>query len=98
MVRHTDGWSICFSGDTRPCQRLVEAARGCTLLIHEATFEPARMEQVSMTSSEAGIATVRQQQRRRQVAPLPGPMSRAVQTILWDCFDNASGNWYCHQA
>lgn len=28
-------WKLVFSGDTRPCPQLVEAARGATLLIHE---------------------------------------------------------------
>ena len=29
------GWKLVYSGDTRPCDALVEAARGATLLIHE---------------------------------------------------------------
>jgi ribonuclease Z len=29
------GWKLVFSGDTRPCPQLVEAAKGATLLIHE---------------------------------------------------------------
>ncbi|KAH9624165.1 hypothetical protein KSS87_004304 [Heliosperma pusillum] len=33
------GWKIVYSGDTRPCPRLIEEARGATVLIHEATFE-----------------------------------------------------------
>eukprot|EP00198_Chlamydomonas_reinhardtii_P000339 XP_001689674.1 RNase Z-like protein [Chlamydomonas reinhardtii] len=33
------GWSIVFSGDTRPCNETIAAARGATLLVHEATFE-----------------------------------------------------------
>ena len=33
------GNKIVYSGDTRPCQNLVNYARGnCSLLIHEATF------------------------------------------------------------
>lgn len=35
------GQSVVFSGDTRPTMTLVEAARGCDLLIHE-TFLPPR--------------------------------------------------------
>ena len=27
-----------FSGDTKPCRKLVEAGKGATLLIHEATM------------------------------------------------------------
>ena len=39
VVGHVDGWRLAFSGDTRPCRAFIEASRGCTLLIHEATFE-----------------------------------------------------------
>jgi ribonuclease Z len=39
VVRAKCGWSIVYSGDTRPCSRLVQAGACCTLLIHEATFE-----------------------------------------------------------
>ena len=34
-----DGKKIVFSGDTKPCENLVECGRGADLLIHEATFE-----------------------------------------------------------
>lgn len=39
VLEGKQGWKLAFSGDTRPCDRLVEYARDCTLLIHEATFE-----------------------------------------------------------
>ena len=29
------GWKVVFSGDTRPCDQLVQAAQNATLLIHE---------------------------------------------------------------
>lgn len=32
------GWKIVYSGDTRPCPELIEASRGATVLIHEASF------------------------------------------------------------
>ena len=32
-------YSIVYSGDTRPCDNMRSAAKECTLLIHEATFE-----------------------------------------------------------
>jgi ribonuclease Z len=32
------GWKIVYSGDTRPCPELVEASRGATILIHEASY------------------------------------------------------------
>ncbi|ESW22643.1 hypothetical protein PHAVU_005G170100 [Phaseolus vulgaris] len=39
------GWKIVYSGDTRPCPELVEASRGATVLIHEATFEDAMVDE-----------------------------------------------------
>ncbi len=46
VLRARAGWSIAYSGDTRPSPALAAAARGATLLIHEATFEPALRVQV----------------------------------------------------
>lgn len=37
-------WSIAYSGDTRPCQSLIEASQNVTLLIHEATLEDDQPE------------------------------------------------------
>ncbi|XP_057982112.1 tRNAse Z TRZ4, mitochondrial-like isoform X2 [Malania oleifera] len=31
------GWKLVYSGDTRPCQELMEASQGATILIHEAS-------------------------------------------------------------
>ncbi|KAK4428125.1 tRNAse Z TRZ4, mitochondrial [Sesamum alatum] len=39
------GWKIVYSGDTRPCPELVEASRGATVLIHEATFEDSMVDE-----------------------------------------------------
>ncbi|CAA0837269.1 tRNAse Z4 [Striga hermonthica] len=39
------GWKIVYSGDTRPCPELVEASRGATVLIHEATFEDGMIDE-----------------------------------------------------
>ncbi|CAJ1955278.1 unnamed protein product [Sphenostylis stenocarpa] len=39
------GWKIVYSGDTRPCPELIEASRGATVLIHEATFEDAMVDE-----------------------------------------------------
>lgn len=46
VLRAAAGWSLVFSGDTRPCAALAAAGRGATLLVHEATFEPALLAQV----------------------------------------------------
>uniref|UniRef100_A0A803MN56 ribonuclease Z n=1 Tax=Chenopodium quinoa TaxID=63459 RepID=A0A803MN56_CHEQI len=39
------GWKVVYFGDTRPCQELIEASHGVTVLIHEATFEDALMDE-----------------------------------------------------
>ncbi|KAG7594939.1 tRNase Z endonuclease [Arabidopsis thaliana x Arabidopsis arenosa] len=39
------GWKMVYSGDTRPCPETVEASRDATVLIHEATFEDALIEE-----------------------------------------------------
>ncbi|KAM6497244.1 hypothetical protein JOM56_007717 [Amanita muscaria] len=38
VLKHTDGWSIAFSGDTLPVNTLVQAGKDATVLIHEATM------------------------------------------------------------
>lgn len=40
-------WKLAFSGDTMPCEAMVEAARGATLLIHEATFDDSMEEEAA---------------------------------------------------
>ena len=62
VVRHPSGWSLVFSGDTRPCPALVRRGRGTDLLIHEATFEDDLQDEAvarnHSTFSEAlGVAT-----------------------------------------
>ncbi|KAI3935759.1 hypothetical protein MKX01_032943 [Papaver californicum] len=39
------GWKLVYSGDTRPCQKLKDACKGATVLIHEATFEETMWEE-----------------------------------------------------
>lgn len=45
LLESTSGWKVVFSGDTRPCEALIEASRGATLLIHEATFDDSMVEE-----------------------------------------------------
>jgi ribonuclease Z len=48
-----DGQSIAFSGDTAPCDRFIQLARGVDLLIHECTFPEKAIE----FRKKAGIGT-----------------------------------------
>lgn len=41
---HESGWKLVYSGDTRPCNRLVARGKDATVLIHEATLEDAEKE------------------------------------------------------
>ncbi|OBZ77392.1 Zinc phosphodiesterase ELAC protein 2 [Grifola frondosa] len=45
VIRHMDGWSIVFSGDTAPCGNLIKAGQNATLLIHEASMRDEEEEQ-----------------------------------------------------
>ncbi|GAA5820403.1 hypothetical protein JCM3770_002431 [Rhodotorula araucariae] len=39
VITHSSGWRVVFSGDTMPCEALVSAGQGASLLVHEATIE-----------------------------------------------------------
>ncbi|XP_072298787.1 zinc phosphodiesterase ELAC protein 2 [Eucyclogobius newberryi] len=59
-LTHSSGWKLSFSGDTMPCDALVNIGRDSTLLIHEATLEDALEEEAvekrhSTTSQAIGI-------------------------------------------
>lgn len=48
-----DGETVVFSGDTAPCDRLIELAHDCDLLIHECTFPQKAID----FRSKIGIGT-----------------------------------------
>ncbi|HEC81259.1 MAG TPA: ribonuclease Z [Thermoplasmatales archaeon] len=50
------GRKIVFSGDTKPCQRLIKYAKNADLLIHDATFS----SELEETANEYGHSTARQ--------------------------------------
>jgi len=63
VFEHKKGWKIAISGDTRPCPKLIEAAQGATLLVHEATFEDSLLDEaiakrhsITREAVESGVA------------------------------------------
>ncbi|KAF7724572.1 Zinc phosphodiesterase ELAC protein 2 [Apophysomyces ossiformis] len=38
-LEHESGWKLVYSGDTRPCDNLIESGQNATLLIHEASMD-----------------------------------------------------------
>ncbi|KAJ6811196.1 uncharacterized protein M6B38_154260 [Iris pallida] len=60
MGKAIPGWKLVYSGDTRPCQTLIDASSGATVLIHEATFEDSMEEEAiarnhSTTKEAVGV-------------------------------------------
>ncbi|KAI8085970.1 beta-lactamase-like protein [Gilbertella persicaria] len=56
-IQHESGWKLVYSGDTRPCNRLVESGKDATLLIHEATLEDGEYQKaVAKRHSTTGEA------------------------------------------
>ena len=47
------GTKITYSGDTRPCEEMIEFAKDSTLLIHESTF----IQQENTNAEEYGHST-----------------------------------------
>lgn len=54
---HKSGWKIVYSGDTMPCDALIQMGKDATLLIHEATLEDGledeALEKTHSTTSQA---------------------------------------------
>jgi ribonuclease BN (tRNA processing enzyme) len=76
------GWSVCYSGDTSPCEGIERAAHGVGCLVCECSFPDGAGRKNHMTPSgvrslaeRAGVATVVLTHLYDEVlaSPLPGP-------------------------
>lgn len=76
-VVHAGGARVVYSGDTRPCEALVEAARAADLLIHEIGGLEARAQLVHgvghSTAADAGRVAARAGVRALALFHVPPP-------------------------
>jgi ribonuclease Z len=61
MGKRRPGCSVAYTGDTAPCESVIEAVRGVDVLIHEATYVSkdgslAKMHSHSTSADAAGVA------------------------------------------
>ena len=96
VLRHLDGWSIVYSGDTRPCASLINAGRDATLLIHEATLDDSEAEmavakghstfgeamRVARDMGVSNLLLTHFSQRYPKMALSRGFRDRAIPTVL----------------
>jgi ribonuclease BN (tRNA processing enzyme) len=85
-VVEMQGARIVYSGDTRPCEALVEAARGADLLIHEVGGTEARAELLHRvghsTAADAGRVAARAGVRALAMFHTPAPVWVAPGDLL----------------
>jgi len=67
--------SYVYSGDTRPCQRLLEAATGATVLYHDATFSESDSERAKSTYHSTALEAGRLARQAKVNTLILGHMS-----------------------
>ena len=77
--------SICYSGDTAPCNAVIELARDCDILIHEATGD----HEGHTTSSEAG--KIAQAAAVKNLFLIHFPVEIDTQRMIEDAKEHFSG-------
>jgi ribonuclease Z len=89
------GARIVYSGDTRPCGALADAARGADLLIHEVGGLDARAELVHQvghsTAADAGRIAARAGARALALFHMPGPEWVEAADLLAEARRHAPG-------
>ena len=79
------GQSVVFSGDTRPTMTLVEAARGCDLLIHETFLPPKTFAELMSFPLEKAIFVVNEAHTPPDAAAIVFDMVAPRMAAMWHC-------------
>ena len=94
-VVSADGARIVYSGDTRPCDALIDAARGADLLIHEVGGTEARAELLHRvghsTAADAGRVAAQAGVRALAMFHTPAPIWVSPADLLAEARRHAPG-------